>query len=101
MHFLLFYDLVPDYMERRAAYRDAHLRLAWEAHARGELVLGGALEPAREGAVLLFQGDSPEVAARFAAQDPYVKNGLVSSWRVHRWVTVAGDGAEAPTRPAP
>ena len=37
------YDVVPDYVERRAAFSDEHLSLGWEAHARGELVLGGAL----------------------------------------------------------
>ena len=43
MHYLLFYDVVPDYVERRAPLRSAHLALGREALARGELVLGGAL----------------------------------------------------------
>ena len=43
MHYLLIYDVVPDYVERRAAHRDEHLRLAWQSHDRGELILGGAL----------------------------------------------------------
>ena len=38
MHFLLLYDFVPDYLQRRAAFRGAHLRLAWEAQQRGELI---------------------------------------------------------------
>ena len=42
-HFLLFYDTAPDYLERRGAFRGAHLALAWAAAERGELVLGGAL----------------------------------------------------------
>ncbi|HMQ31321.1 MAG TPA: YciI-like protein [Chloroflexaceae bacterium] len=101
MHFLLFYDVVPDYLERRGAYRDEHLALAWAAHARGELVLGGALADPVDGAVLLFQGGTPEVVEQFVAADPYVRNGLVRSWRVRPWTTVVGDGAATPVRPAP
>ena len=43
MHYLLFYDVVADYAERRVPYRAEHLALARAAHARGELVLGGAM----------------------------------------------------------
>lgn len=101
MHYLLFYEVAPDYLERRAAYRDAHLALAWAAHARGELVLGGALGDPVNGAVLFFQGTSPAVAEQFAASDPYVRNGLVVSWRVRPWTTVVGDAAISPVQRPP
>lgn len=100
MHYLLLYDVAPDYLERRAAFRDAHLALAWAAHARGELVLGGALAEPVDGAMLLFQGDSPAAAEEFARADPYVHHGLVVSWRVRPWTTVVGDAAATPVRPA-
>jgi uncharacterized protein len=93
MHYLLFYDAAPDYIARRTAYRAEHLALARAAHARGELVLGGALADPVDGAVLLFRGDSPAVAEAFAKADPYVRNGLVTAWRVRAWTTVVGDGA--------
>jgi hypothetical protein len=98
MHYLLFYDVTPDYVARRAAFRDEHLVLAWQAHARGELVLGGVIGDPVEGAVLFFQGGSPRVAEAFAEADPYVRNGLVSRWRVRPWLTVVGDGASNPIR---
>ena len=101
MHYLLFYDVVPDYVERRAAFRDEHLALAWEAHTRGELVLGGALDDPVDGAVLLFKGNSPEVAERFAKADPYVTSGAVERWYVREWTTVAGEDAATPVRPNP
>ena len=100
MHYLLLYDVVSDYVERRAAFRDEHLALAWAAHARGELVLGGALADPVDGAVLLFSADSSAVAEAFAAADPYVRSGLVTRWRVREWLTVAGAGAVRPTRPS-
>ncbi len=96
MHYLLFYDVVPDYLERRPAFRDAHLTYAREAVERDELVLGGALAYPADAAILLFRGTSRSVAEAFAVDDPYVTNGLVKSWRVREWTTVIGDMAEAP-----
>ena len=101
MHYLLLYEsVVPDYAARRTVFRDEHLTLAWAAHARGELVLGGAFADPIDGAVLVFKGDSPAVAENFAAADPYVRNGLVTKWRVRPWTTVVGDDAATPVRPA-
>lgn len=98
-HFLMFYDVVDDYVSKRAAFRSAHLQKAWEAHARGELLLGGALAEPVDGAVLLFAGEAPEVAEDFARSDPYLLNGLVLRWRVREWTTVIGDMAATPVRP--
>ena len=72
-------------------FRAAHLQYARESHARGELILGGALANPPDGAVLLFRADSPAVVEDFAAGDPYVLNGVVTSWRVREWTTVVGD----------
>jgi uncharacterized protein YciI len=99
VHYLLFYDVVDDYLERRPAHRSVHLDLAWAAVQRGELVLAGALAEPVDGAVFVFQGDSPAVAEAFALADPYVKNGLVKSWRVRPWTTVVGALAANPVRP--
>jgi uncharacterized protein YciI len=96
MHYLLFYDVVPDYAERRIAFRAAHLAHARAALARGELVLGGAFANPIDGAVLLFCGDSPWVAEEFAIHDPYVIQGLVTRWRVREWTTVVGRDASTP-----
>jgi uncharacterized protein YciI len=101
MHYLLFYDVAKDYLERRAQYRDRHLKMAWESHDRGELVLGGALEDPVDSAVLLFSSDGPEAAERFARADPYVTEGLVTRWRVRPWSTVVGSGAVSPRRSEP
>jgi uncharacterized protein YciI len=95
-HYLLFYDVTPDYLQRRAQYRGQHIELARASQARGELVLAGALAEPVDGAVLLFRAETDEVARRFAEADPYVVNGLVSSWRVREWITVVGDGACQP-----
>ena len=99
-HYLLFYDVTDDYLERRAAFREQHLEKAWAASARGALVLGGALGDPVDGALLLFLADSPAVAEEFARHDPYVTNGLVKHWFVRDWNTVAGPSAANPIWPA-
>lgn len=98
-HYLLLYDTAPDYLERRSSFRSQHLHLLREAGDRGELVLGGALANPVDGAVILFKGTSSEVAEKFARVDPYVIEGLVTSWRVREWTTVVGDGAASPVHP--
>lgn len=98
-HFLLFYETSPDYLERRPQYRGEHLRLAWEAQERGEIVLAGALASPPDGAVLFFQGEDASAAEAFARADPYVQNGLITRWHVREWTTVIGDLAATPVRP--
>lgn len=98
MHYLLFYEFVPDYLERRAQFRTEHLRLAWASQERGEMVLGGAFAEPADGAAILFKCDSPAVPEAFVAADPYVRHGLVKSYRIRAWTTVVGDTATTPVR---
>jgi uncharacterized protein len=99
MHYLLIYELVDDYIERRAEFRDEHLALAWKSHEQGNLVLGGALSDPADSAILLFKGNSPTAAEEFAKNDPYVKNNLVEKWTVRPWTTVVGKDASTPVKP--
>jgi len=98
-HYLLIYDLADDYLTRRGEFRGVHLKLAWEAHAKGELVMGGALADPADRAILMFKGENAQVAETFAKGDPYVTNGLVRAWTVRQWNTVIGELAANPVRP--
>ena len=89
-YYALFYEVVEDFVERRAPFREEHLRLAREAHRNGEIVLAGALAQPADGALLIFRGASPDVAASFAQRDPYVCHGLVKNWEVRPWTVVVG-----------
>ncbi len=96
MYYALFYETAPDYLERRPAYRQEHLALATDAHRRGQLVLAGAFQPP-DGALLVFQANDVGDVEEFVRNDPYVKNGLVTSWRIREWTVVIGDvPAQAP-----
>jgi uncharacterized protein YciI len=90
-YFALIYYVVDDYVARRAAYRDEHLRLAREAHGRGELVLGGALTDPADRALLVFRVPDRSVVEQFVRDDPYVIHGLVARWEVRPWAVVIGN----------
>jgi uncharacterized protein YciI len=89
-HFVLTYDTVDGFVEKRAPFRAEHLRLVTDAHARGDIVMAGAVGEPPESALLVFRGASGEAAERFAAADPYVVNGLVRRWLVRPWNVVVG-----------
>lgn len=91
MYWLLLYDLVDDYLERRPPLRDAHLALVHAAQERGEILMAGALADPADMAVLVFTSDSAAAAEAFASHDPYVREGLVVSWRVRQWNVVVGN----------
>lgn len=91
MYYILFYKTIENYVEKRAPFRAEHLKLAQEAERKGQLVLAGALEHPADQAVLVFKGDSPEVAESFAKKDPYVINGLIEDWSVRPWKVVIGE----------
>jgi uncharacterized protein len=90
-YYALFYDLVGDYLSRRAEYREEHLRLAQEAHRRGQLVLAGALTDPPDRALLVFRAPDCSVVEQFARNDPYVIRGLVRRWEVRSWAVVIGN----------
>ena len=90
MCWLLMYDLVDDYLERRVPLRDVHLALVRSAHQRGEILMAGALADPADAALLVFSSDSQAAAEDFARHDPYVKAGLVIAWRVRQWNVVVG-----------
>ena len=101
-YYALIYDLVEDYLARRAAFREEHLRLAAEAHARGELVMGGAFADPLDKALLVFRADDRGVAESFARNDPYVRNGLIKRWEVRPWTVVIGNAdTRVPARTTP
>lgn len=86
----LLYHVVDDYISRRAQFREEHLRLADEAAARGELILGGAFSDPYDTALLVFRVADTMIIERFVHNDPYFINGLVLSYEVREWNVVTG-----------
>ena len=84
----LFYDYVENALEARAPHRDAHLALVEDYAADGRITMAGALGDPPTGGLLVFTGDDPTLPERFASEDPYVANGVVTDWRVELWNVV-------------
>jgi uncharacterized protein YciI len=93
-YYALLYYVIDDYITRRSLYRDDHLRLAQEAHRRGELLLGGAFSDPTDQALLVFRAPDKSVVENFARHDPYVLNGLVTRWEVRPWTVVIGNAPD-------
>lgn len=90
-YFALFYDVVDDYVARRGEFREPHLKLLRDAHARGEVVMAGAFAEPPDRALIVFRSKDRDTAVTFARNDPYVLNGLVKHWEVRPWTVVIGN----------
>src|SRR5207249_730288 len=57
-YYALFYEVVDDFVARRAPFRGEHLRLAADACERGDIILAGALaEPADRAVIVCHAAD--------------------------------------------
>lgn len=90
MLYVLLNEVVDDYVTRRQAFRAEHLALAERWARDGKLVAGGALEPP-DATLLVFRVDSPAEVEAFVREDPYVRGGVVKSWRIREWKVVVGE----------
>ena len=99
-YFALFYETTDNYVAQRQQYRAQHLEIAREAHARGELLLAGAMGDPVDRALLIFRTPDRATVEAFAERDPYVINGLIRRWEVVPWnVVIGNEPAELPSPP--
>jgi hypothetical protein len=84
-HLMLQYEYVEDMLDRREPHRQAHLERVKAEREAGRVVMAGALGDPPSGGALVFRNVDPEQVERFAAEDPYMTAGLITSWRVRRW----------------
>ena len=83
---VLIYEYVENAVEVRAPFREEHLGLVSEWKADGRLLAGGATGDPPTGALIVFR-EGEDVRA-FVDADPYVQNGVATSWRVEPWNVV-------------
>jgi uncharacterized protein YciI len=88
-HVLFYRYVTENIVERRAPFRAEHIALLRQWTADGRLLMGGALGNPPHGALIVFAGEGPEPAQTFAASDPYVRNAIVTEWRVEPWSVVS------------
>ncbi|MBT8218420.1 MAG: hypothetical protein KJP00_01255 [Bacteroidia bacterium] len=95
MHFILTYNTVDRFNDRKMRFRKEHLELVREYYDTGILIMGGALLEPNDVAVLIFKCESPREVEQFITSDPYYKNGLINSFDIRPW-SVAIGGKSAP-----
>ena len=99
---VLFYDYVPNVLEKRDPYRPAHFKHVMKLVDKGTLQLGGAWgvdgddenpdfgNNTVDGACVIFKGMTREEIVAFVKEDPYFVNGLISGYRIRPWTVVVG-----------
>jgi hypothetical protein len=83
---LLLYSYVPDILERRGPFRDAHLAGAQRQVQAGNMLVAGAYTDPTDGAAFMWTPKATRAGIEaFVAADPYVTAGLVTSHSVREW----------------
>ena len=93
MRFLFFYLMVdtPDRVREAAPLHAAY----WQQRApRG--YLGGPFAD-RSGGLITFEADNPAQAQQLVGEDPFLREGLLSSWWLEHWLAKAADATMSPT----
>jgi uncharacterized protein YciI len=78
--YLLFYELVEGYAEKRLPYQKAHQEHTGRARASGELLVAGLYGDPPRGAAFLLRVGSASAVRAFAETDSYVQYGIVHRW---------------------
>jgi uncharacterized protein len=84
LKYVLFYESAPNVITRAPNHFPAHRARLDEFRRRGELLMVGTFgNPQKEGSMAIFS--TREAAEEFAKDDPFVVNGVVSSWQIRDW----------------
>ena len=87
MKYVLCYQSSPEVLELAPIHGAAH-RAWWQKFRdAGTLLMIGPFADPTQGAMGVFA--TRAAADEFAAGDPFVLNGVVSSWHVREWLEVA------------
>ncbi len=77
------YEVTPESLSKARSNFEAHRARLNEFYARGVLLMAGPFADPTEGAMGLFT--TREAAEEFIQGDPFVLNGVVSSWSLREW----------------
>jgi len=82
--YVLFYEPADDVASKAPPVFPAHRARLDDFQARGVLLMIGTFaDPQRDGSMAVFT--SRAAAEEFARDDPFVREGVVRSWRVLDW----------------
>jgi uncharacterized protein YciI len=93
--FAVFTHFVEGVAEKRAPFREAHLANLRDLHAKGTLLIGGALVNPLDAGLLIIRAESPEEIEKLLSTDPYQVNGIWKRIECREWNVVVGNVAPA------
>lgn len=88
MYFILTYETIEGYVEKRKPFREEHLSLLTKELENKHVILGGALEDPADKAVIIWNVKDKKTIEDFVSNDPYVQNGLISKYEIRPWNVV-------------
>jgi hypothetical protein len=83
MKAVLFYRSAPDVMTKAPVHFPAHKERLDAFQRHGDLLAVGTWADPREGSMAVFR--TRAAAEEFVKDDPFVKNGVVSSYEIKDW----------------
>lgn len=91
MYYILSYHTVDGYVTKRKPFRSEHLNMLNIELEKKNIVLGGALADPADQAMIVWDVEDIQIIKDFVANDPYVKNGLISRHEIREWNVVIGN----------
>jgi uncharacterized protein YciI len=79
------FTFVPDILERRPPYREAHLKHFYALRDAGKIILAGPWANPYDGALVVFRAESPDEVERLIQEDAYYQAHLWTNILIREW----------------
>ena len=82
------FTFVPNALERRKPYREAHLKHFCNLRDTGKIIMSGPWADAYDGGLILFRAESQLEVEKIIQEDPYYQANLWSEIHIREWNVV-------------
>jgi len=86
--YAVIFTFVPNAMERRKPYREAHLKHFNELRDAGKIIMAGPWADTYDGGLILFRAESQTEVEAIIQDDPYYQADLWPEIHIREWNVV-------------
>lgn len=86
--YAVLFTFVPNALELRKPYREAHLKRFYELRDAGRVVIAGPWADQYDGALIVFRAESRAEVEKIIQDDPYYKANLWPEINIREWDVV-------------
>ena len=90
MVYILTYEYVEDYLEKRKPHRKDHFDHVSPYIKSGNLLLGGATANPADKGIIIYKGLTKDQIQDIVKNDPYYKAGIIKHFSIREWTVVVG-----------